>query len=64
MTGLPDRVPAETSDELRVVGRLDRRRAEALFLELRSRARQLGFDLELVSVGPVARADGSSHPDA
>jgi hypothetical protein len=57
----------ESSGELRVTGRLDRRRAEALFLELRSRAQQLGFDLELVSVGIPGRSaptETSPQPDA
>ena len=57
----------EPSEELRVTCRLDRRGAESLFLELRARARQLGFDLELGSVGPSGRpapADTSSQPDA
>ena len=64
---LSDEAPAEPSDELRVTCRFDRRRAESLFLELRSRARQLGFDLELVNVGPArpaAAADSSPQPDA
>ena len=67
MTPVPGGAPVdEPSEELWVTCRLDRRRAESLFLELRSRARQLGFDLELVSVGTVGRpaAETSSQPDA
>ena len=54
----------EPSEELRVACPVDRRGAESLFLELRERARQMGFDLELVSVELSGRIDTPSQPDA
>ena len=54
----------ERDDDLRIGGVLDRRRAEALALEIRALARRFGLDVSDLRVVPDTGQDEASDPPA